>query len=123
MSITPERSLRRFAGPSREAVSGRERAPAVRSNSARGWAEVVEKSSSMDISESEVPEESSWLERELLRRLLRSDDFPLASLTHPGVGCSRSYCLLSRWTYSLPLIMSSAAVLRNFRKRVSEASE
>lgn len=123
MSITSGRSLRRFDGWSVQDMLVREREPAVRSSSARGWVEEVEKSSSMDMSESEAPEEVPWSSRELLRRLFRSNDFLLASLAHSGVGCRCSYCLLSRWTYSLPLIMSSASVLRSFRSRVLEASE
>ena len=123
MSITSGRSLRLFARRSEGDVSVRVREPAVRRSSARGCVDEVEKSSSTDMSESEASEESSWPSTELLRRLLRSDDFVLGCLAHSGVGWRRSYCLLSRLIYSLPLIISSASVLRSFRSRVFDASE
>jgi hypothetical protein len=123
MSITSGRSLRRLVGRSIEAVSVRVREPAVRNSSARGWVEDVEKSSSMDISVSEASGDSAWPLEELLRRLLRSDEFSFVYLAHSGVGWRRSYCLLRRLIYSLPSITSSASVLRSFRRRVCEASE
>jgi hypothetical protein len=123
MSITSGRSLRRLVGRSGEEASVRVREPAVRNSSARGWVEDIAKSSSMDMSVSEASEESAWPLEELLRRLLRSDEFPFVCLAHSGVGWRRSYCLLRRLIYSLPLMTSSASVLRSFRSRVCEVSE
>jgi hypothetical protein len=124
MSTTSGRSLRFFVGRSVRDVSIRVREPAVRSSSASDWAEEVENSSSMDMSESEASSsKSSGPLTELLRRLLRSEDFPFACLAHSGVGWRRSYCLLSRLIYSLPLITSSVSVLRNFRSLVFDARE
>jgi hypothetical protein len=124
MSTTSGRSLRFFVGRSVWDVSIRVREPAVRSSSASGWVEEVENSSSTDMSESEASlPKPSGPSTELLRRLLPSEGFPLACLTHSGVGWRRSYCLLNRLIYSLPLIMSSVSVLRNFRSLVFDARE
>lgn len=42
---------------------------------------------------------------------------------HSGSGFRRSYCLLNRLVYSLPLTKSSSSLMRSFRSRVSLASE
>jgi hypothetical protein len=124
MSTTSGRSLRFFVGRSVGDVSIRVREPAVRSSSASGWVEEVENSSSTDMSESEASlPKSPGPSTELLRRLLRSEGFPFACLTHSGVGWRRSYCLLNRLIYSLPLIMSSVSVSRSFRSLVFDARE
>ena len=107
MSITSGRS-RRFVGPPAPA-----RRLTSRRNFSRGCAEISESEPLPSSDESEAADD--------LRRLLLGR--PSDSLAQAGRGLRRRYCWRSLLLYSAPLTMSSASVIRSFRKRLTPARE
>lgn len=111
MSRTSGRSFGRFV----ELTGVLVREPASWSNRASGRVERSESSTSISFDDIEESEAADDLRRRFAGRAEGS--------AHSGTGFKRSNCLLNRFVYSLPLIISSPSLTRSFRNREFPASE